>query len=1317
MPRLPVTAFLAALSLTGCAQILVSPEPSLEGASPGLVCNEQLTNVLTVTGDGLAPLPSDVLQDEPVLILPALSITLSAGLDGSASTGAAVDLAQVSRWIDDGTMAVTLAPEMAIDEGVYDLAVSNPDGQVASTSQAIAMAPPPVAAGFDPELACLDQSDVSATLTGEGFLVVGGALPQVSVGALTLTPDAADGCFALAGPVEAESCETLALTLPQGALDEGVHDVTVTNPSPAECVSVEDVQLELYAAPTLSSVDQDMTCNDQHDTALTLTGEGFLVIEGELPTVAVGSWSGLADAAADCTVVGSAVAVQECATLTVTIPAGSLEPGYLAVSVTNPARVGCTTTEEVGIEVVGAPVVTDLDPASSCYAAPEFSLDVNGQSFLVLADGTMPTVFIGGGSFIPTTASGCTALTGPAGGETCTTLTVNVPEGTWTTADTHATLVINPEPADCESNSDVLFAITAPPQIAGVEPAAICDSGEAFTVTGTGFVETPSVTVGDTPAASVTFIDESTLEVTLPADIGAGLYDVTVTNPDGCSDTAEAAIELLPEPLVLFVDPTVTYTGIAVRGTVYVSGVNEDVLDVWIEDASTGTAQSLDFAWSSTDPDEILATIPSGLAEDSYDLYIEDAVGCQPGLEDAFSVEADLTVEIASVDPAFAYTGDYTAVEVYAADPVSDGYAQFEDTPRVYLTPSASSGSTTATELYGVTFQDEALLDAIVPSGLETGDYDLLVVNPDGQVGLLSEAIEVMEDPPPEIDSLSPGSVDTQDDYDVTIYGSNLDAASVDFECEDKSTGSTFTSAGTITSSSSDEVVVTIESASDDSFTNGVVCVVVLTNVDGASVSYSSLSVTNPSANLYSIEVGNEMTTARRAPAAVALRATASSRYLYAIGGDDGSTSGAFDTIERVKVGKYGDLEDWEELPDTLDSPRTLAGVATVGRYVYLVGGNDGTGAVDTLLRATVLDPLEAPRIEDVEVELSEGPDGLAGGTWSYRVAALFDSSYDDNPGGESLASDPFVLRLPDLSVGLYVTLSWEVVSGASGYRVYRSPVADAGSASEEWIADVSGGDNTSYQDLGDVSDADLAPLPKGALGQWASLDAMSTAREGACVGVGVDPSDDSNWYLYVAGGRDASGTVLDSIEWFDITVVDEHDHEGGAWTTSAYDLATARWLCGSFSISAELHSYVPAGETWVYFGSGLDSSGKVDNTLEALLVASGGDFEDYYAVDDMRSRAGYAVGAASNQLYAFGGASGDPDDSTDSAQICTDGMGGCSRGAPDPPDLKNWNALGLSLNEARYLPGSAQESSVFFIVGGQTDTEDATTTVDWANY
>src|SRR6185436_3343590 len=112
---------------------------------------------------------------------------------------------------------------------------------------------------------------------------------------------------------------------------------------------------------------------------------------------------------------------------------------------------------------------------------------------------------------------------------------------------------------------------------------------------------------------------------------------------------------------------------------------------------------------------------------------------------------------------------------------------------------------------------------------------------------------------------------------------------------------------------------------------------------------YSAIGVTGPSLNLSTPQKGTDMVVGRRALAASSGNATSAARFVYAVGGDNGMVSGALDSTEFAPVDVFGKFGAWQLQQYTLKAPRTLAGAATVGRYIYVVGGDDGTnGPVNT---------------------------------------------------------------------------------------------------------------------------------------------------------------------------------------------------------------------------------------------------------------------------------------------------------------------------------------------------------------------------------
>ena len=120
--------------------------------------------------------------------------------------------------------------------------------------------------------------------------------------------------------------------------------MSVTNPDPAGCSSTELAQLEIVPEPHLTLVDPVLECTDQGDQAFELVGTGFLVLaDGTVPEVTVGSYTAPADAASACTSLLGPDGGQSCLGLTVTLPAGALPAGLVAVTVNNPASADCST--------------------------------------------------------------------------------------------------------------------------------------------------------------------------------------------------------------------------------------------------------------------------------------------------------------------------------------------------------------------------------------------------------------------------------------------------------------------------------------------------------------------------------------------------------------------------------------------------------------------------------------------------------------------------------------------------------------------------------------------------------------------------------------------------------------------------------------------------------------------------------------------------------------------------------------------------------------------------------------------------------------
>jgi len=72
------------------------------------------------------------------------------------------------------------------------------------------------------------------------------------------------------------------------------------------------------------------------------------------------------------------------------------------------------------------------------------------------------------------------------------------------------------------------------PVVQAVSPSSVeAWTSTTVTITGENFIETPAVRLDQTPVEGVRWVDEHSLQVTVPSELPPGLYDVWVMNPGG----------------------------------------------------------------------------------------------------------------------------------------------------------------------------------------------------------------------------------------------------------------------------------------------------------------------------------------------------------------------------------------------------------------------------------------------------------------------------------------------------------------------------------------------------------------------------------------------------------------------------------------------------------------------------------------------------------------------------------------------------------------------------------------------------------------
>ena len=943
-------------------------------------------------------------------------------------------------------------------------------------------------------------------------------------------------------------------------------------------------------------------------------------------------------------------------------------------------------------------------PPVACVKAIPAAIKLSGGPFLQV-NGKMPSVTFGGTTVTPLGFTGCAPVSGKfVSVSSCTGMTLAVPA--WTGVGNHVIEVVNPVTRACQAKAT--FSVGPSPTITDITPDEICQ-GKAgnFTITGTNFTAGSQVTLGGVSATSVTFVSSTTLQVTFPG-LTPGKHDLVVSNGPGCTATMKAAVTVYRPPVVFFVDPEVVYGNISVRAKIYVSGLNGGGVSFVGIRQSGGSAplNSITFTYNPLRPNEIEAVLPK-LSAGDYDVVVRDLKTCENTLPKGFTVTKQLDLALESVDPPFARAQTRTAVDLFAINPPPTGKVGFKNGVRAYLSPTGGLG--VATLLSSVAFVSAKEVTAVVPA-LPAGTYDLIVVNPDGTVGVLTGGFKVTTSQPPLIDAIAPGSIPNSTTEGLSVRGKGFVSGSkVSLACRLAGVTTTYLTTGVSATAALLKVTVAPGIVAQS------VCVVRVDNPDGSFAEYSALGVTSPSENLSGFTSDTSMITARRAPAAVAARPTRRARYIYAIGGDNGTASGALSSVEAATVSRYGELGTWRTLPTALPGGRTLARAEVIGRFIYLVGGNGGSGPLASVLRAEVLAPLHAPQFSKLDLEI--GNAGLGPGIWYYRVAAVMSATDPDNPGGESLPGDPQPMKIPTtLTQRVAVTLTWTAVPGAQRYRVYRTSVANKVTGTEQLLAEVVA-PTTSYKDTGGATTSAVTRR-LGDLGIWHGVSSLPGSREGLALVRAPDPSVQGTYYLYALGGRASTSSAPTSHDVLKVVVAPDGGQTVGNWSAvSNTPLSTGRWQASAASVDDIATSRFSPGHVWIYLGSGLNAAGSVilDN-VDAARVGANGVLSNWIAVDDMKpSRAGYGFVAAANQLFAFGGKDALPSNTSHSAQICGIGKK-CGGGPSDPPDLASWNSLGGggALQVPRYLTCAAVESGHIFLVGGAT-TSGVSATVESA--
>jgi hypothetical protein len=249
----------------------------------------------------------------------------------------------------------------------------------------------------------------------------------------------------------------------------------------------------------------------------------------------------------------------------------------------------------------------------------------------------------------------------------------------------------------------------------------------------------------------------------------------------------------------------------------------------------------------------------------------------------------------------------------------------------------------------------------------------------------------------------------------------------------------------------------------------------------------------------------------------------------------------------------------------------------------------------------------------------------------------------------------------------------------------------------------------TSCVDSGGAILGALTPLLPGSTGTWVTLaETMTNARQAAGVTWALDPTNANKAYIYVLGGRDATGGVRADYELLTITIdpVTGAQDTSLGFVTGTSTLLVGRWRLRAYTVTPSDTALVN-GSTYVWAGGGMTLvPNQASAHFEGAIVLPGGQLGVLADSSTMQPpSAGYGAFAAGDYLYALGGSSGNA--SIDATSVKHTGA---------PPAIINWNGAG-GLSMARVDLGATIQSGYFYVLGGRVANGTVTKTIELTLY
>jgi len=395
-------AWAAALCASAaCHQQHDGPVPVLAKAAtdPTIVCGEQRTTEVTLHGQHFSPAPVNG-PARLMAALPTVTLARSARLDGGDTDALEVifsgdptapENTEALTWQDQTHMQLTLDQALSIagesgrlPAGLYDAAIENPQAGRASAARALAVVDRPTLTEVSPWLVCVAQQDRELTVRGSGLLRIEGGLPALHAGSddAGFAVSELSDCSAIALPdTDAALCASARVTLPQGSLPPGEHQLRLTNPEGAACHSEDDLTLQVVDAPAIAEFSPAVVCTERGRQTLSIRGENFIQLGMAQPTVRLGGREVAVGSLARCTNTRTrGISLRTCSQINLDLDLHDWPAGDIDVEVANPDAVGCSVTATGLVRIAETPVLDQAGQVELCSNASG-ALTLTGSRF------------------------------------------------------------------------------------------------------------------------------------------------------------------------------------------------------------------------------------------------------------------------------------------------------------------------------------------------------------------------------------------------------------------------------------------------------------------------------------------------------------------------------------------------------------------------------------------------------------------------------------------------------------------------------------------------------------------------------------------------------------------------------------------------------------------------------------------------------------------------------------------------------------------------------------------------------------------------